>query len=130
MALIMLFSVGSDPGSGGDGGDRQPRRHPRLVRQQPTLCEKAVATGVTAEMCGSDDAVAGNDQRNRVTAIGLTHRPWAAAGGVGYVQVAARLTVRNCAERSPDALLILAAMWVKRQVENGKFGIEICMQLV
>ena len=74
MALIMMFSVEA-------GRIRRPRKgwaaqrlRARLECQQPALGGEPVAAGVAAEMRGGDHAVARDDDRDRVAAVGLADR--------------------------------------------------------
>src|ERR1700760_881755 len=79
IAWIMLFSV-SRAGSGGRGRDwLQQRSRVRFKRQQPALGGKSLTTGIDAEMRGGDNAVAWDDDRDRIAAIGLADRSGTAA---------------------------------------------------
>src|ERR1700761_324545 len=66
-----------------------------LQRQQQAFRRQPIAAGVAADMRRSNHPVAGDDQGNRIAAIGLTNRARAAAGSAGNIQITARLAVRN-----------------------------------
>src|SRR4051812_37440848 len=71
--------------------------------QQPALGGESLAAGVAAQMAGGNNAVAGDDQRDRVGAVGLANRAGAAAGDGSDLLVAAGLAIGNVAQRLPDA---------------------------
>ena len=71
-----------------------------------------------------------DDERDGVVAVGLADRSWAAAGGMGNVEVAARRAIRDRAQRPPYALPVCGACRGERQVEHRQFAIEICVELV
>src|SRR5206468_4782379 len=97
----------------------QPQQRP-LMLQQPTFAVEA--TAVTGQLPPrSDHPVTGNDDRNRVLAVGRAH----GAAGADLAElarqraVAHRRPVGNGAQGNPDAPLERRAGRVEWQVEGG-----------
>src|SRR5690242_18760994 len=75
-------------------------------------------------MAGGEHAMARNDDRDRVPAIGLADGARAPAGDT------AGDAVRDVAERLPDAPLVNRTGRCDRQVEIGQLTVQVGMQLI
>src|SRR4051794_5268447 len=105
-----------------------PRPYPALVVEQLAL--HVQATGVAGELAGrADDAVARDDDADRVPRIGAAHRAGHAAQLAGQLAVGHGLAVRDLGQRFPDAPLELGARGREREVEAlelaGEIGVEL-----
>jgi len=102
-------------------------------RQQPFLdIERIGAAVVAGELAVlADNAVAGDDDRQRIVADSARDCPCAAriADGLGDVLITACRAVGNIAQRLPDPLLEGRARAVQRQVERAQATNEIRIQL-
>jgi hypothetical protein len=97
--------------------------------QELVLGVQAAGGREAAGAVGRHHAVAGDDDRDRVGAAGLAHRPGDALDPPGELAVGLRGAVGDLAERAPDALLELSAARRQRQVEvlslAGEVGLEL-----
>src|SRR5579863_5159854 len=75
-----------------------------LFQRQPSAVSRQLAAG-------TDDAMAWHDNRNRITAIGRSHRPYGfwPPDCTRYVGVASGLSVGNSLEFAPNILLEFGA---------------------
>lgn len=114
-------------------GPRSPRRGrapARLQLEQQALALEAASIAGQAPV-GPDDAVAGNDDRDRIAAVGKPDR--ARGGGPAHtpceLAVGRRLPVWDLPQRLPDAALEGRAANHKRDVECGALAVEVLGQL-
>src|SRR5215831_6775361 len=103
----------------------------RLEVQQEPLTVKTAAIASQAAIC-TDDAVAWNDQRDRVLAVSQTNGP---AGCLapdlpGKLPIGASLAIRDCLQCRPDPPLERRALGRQRQVEAGQLAREVGHQLL
>jgi hypothetical protein len=102
-----------------------------FVRQQPALDRQSAA--VTHQVAvAANHAVAGQDDRKRIGAVGSAdraHRAWA-ADPLGDVFVAYGFAVGNHQQRAPDFKLKRGARRVQRQIKLRARAGEIFVQLV
>src|SRR5689334_7295824 len=99
------------------------------TEQKPLRRQPAAEAGERS--VAADDAMAGDDDRDRVLTVGRSDRPH----GVGAAnlrrdrRIAPRFTVRNLRQRAPDVLLKRRAPRRQRYIESlqlsGKVQIEL-----
>src|SRR5262245_21773625 len=105
-----------------------PRTYPSFVVEKLALGVKA--TGVARELAGrADDAVAGNDDRDRVHGVRAADRAGDAAELARELAVGDGLAVGDRDERVPYALLELGAVRVQREVEALAVAGEVLVEL-
>src|SRR6478735_1630664 len=104
------------------------RTYPLLVLEQRALGVKAA--GVARQRAvGADHAVAGDDDRDLVAAVGAADRAGDAADLAREFAVGARLAVRDPAQRAPDVELERRAVFGERDVEPGPLAREVLVEL-
>ena len=108
------------------------QQHP-LVPQQPLFAPQAAAvtgqlrTRPAACPVAADDAVAGNDDGNRITAVGRAHgaHGFGVANRVGNRLVTGRLAIPDAEKLLPDLTLKRRAVQGQGQVEAVQCAAEI-----
>ncbi len=107
------------------------KKRAAFMIQKIALCSRSIATGIAAQrpICG-DDAMAGDEKRNRVGPIGPADRAWGSADGAGDISITAGFARGNGAKRGPDALLEIRAFGCEREVETHALAVEIFLQFI
>ena len=122
MALVMSFSVVAAgfrrPGGIDRGAEVTAGCRGRFQRQQRALGCEALAAGIAADAGGRDDAVAGDDDRDRIGAVGLADRARDCRRPRGRSRRRSGSRRRGWPQRPPDALAIRRAGGGQRQIER------------
>jgi len=103
---------------------------PALEVEQVLLAFQAAA--VAGEVTrGSDDAVAGHDDADRVASIGQADRPGGAGASdpLGELAVGPCFAVRDLPQSGPHGALKRGTDEIHRQVELGALAAEVLIQL-
>src|SRR4051812_30346648 len=98
------------------------------MRQQRPLGGQAAGVARQAAV-RADDAVAGDDDRELIAAVGASDRARAAAELAGECAVGGRLAVRNLLEARPERSLERRPVLVEREVEAGAPAREVLVEL-
>lgn len=114
----------------GGAGGRKGGRGAGFEIEEIVLGGQSVTAGIATDAVAGDDAVARDEDGDRVAAVGGADGAGAAAGDRGDIAVGAGGGGGDFAERAPDAAAIFGAFRVERKVEREAGFVEVFLQLL